>query len=105
MKKGKVLNEHISKAIASMGHGDMFVIADAGLAIPKNVEKIDVSVGVNLPGFLDTLKVIIEELFTDRVIVPSQMIEKNRPLYDEIKNLVLMKVLKKNYMVVVLLYQ
>lgn len=87
MKKGKVLNEHISKAIASMGHGDMFVIADAGLAVPKSVEKIDVSVGCNIPGFLDTLKVINEELFADRAIVPSQMIEKNRTLYDDIKKL------------------
>jgi len=83
MKKGKVLNEHISKAIASMGHGDLFVVADAGLAVPKGVDKIDVSVGKNIPGFLETVKVISEELCVDKIIIPNQL-ESNEKLYKEI---------------------
>ena len=80
MKKGKVLNEHISRAIASMGHGDIFVIADAGLAVPKSVEKIDVSVGENIPGFLETVKIISQELCVDKIIIPNQL-EDNKELF------------------------
>ena len=83
MKKGKVLNEHISKAIAAMGHGDIFVVADAGLAVPKDVSKIDVAVGKNIPGFLETVKVISEELCVDKIIIPNQL-ESNTKLYKEI---------------------
>ncbi|HJW84614.1 MAG TPA: RbsD/FucU domain-containing protein, partial [Anaerolineae bacterium] len=34
MKKTPLLNSALSEAIAALGHGDMLVIADAGLPIP-----------------------------------------------------------------------
>ena len=43
MKKTPLLNIVLSRLIASLGHGDIVVIADAGLPVPKGVELIDLA--------------------------------------------------------------
>lgn len=43
MKKSAVLNEHISKAIATIGHFDLLTINDAGMPIPNDHRRIDLS--------------------------------------------------------------
>lgn len=43
MKKTPLLNIQLSRLIASLGHGDVVVIADAGLPVPKGVELIDLA--------------------------------------------------------------
>lgn len=44
MKKSAVLNEHISKAIATIGHFDLLTITDAGMPIPNDHRRIDLAV-------------------------------------------------------------
>jgi D-ribose pyranose/furanose isomerase RbsD len=49
MKKRGLLNAPLSQVIAEMGHGDLLVIADAGLPIPLTVARIDLAVRPGLP--------------------------------------------------------
>lgn len=44
MKKSAVLNEHISKSIATIGHFDLLTINDAGMPIPNDHRRIDLAV-------------------------------------------------------------
>ena len=62
MKKIDVLNKDISEVIASMGHLDMLVIGDAGLLIPAKVRRIDLTVKKDVPGSIETVEAIVEEL-------------------------------------------
>lgn len=41
MKKHGILNSHLAKILADLGHTDKIVIADAGLPVPDGVLKID----------------------------------------------------------------
>jgi D-ribose pyranase len=77
MKKIGILNREISGVIASMGHRDAIVIADAGLPIPENTRRIDLALEKNLPGFLDTVRVILKELQVEEAILASEMREKS----------------------------
>ena len=43
MKKTPLLNIALSRVIASLGHGDVLVIGDAGLPVPPGVELIDLA--------------------------------------------------------------
>ena len=43
MKKNGILNPQLNRVISEMGHRDMLIIADAGLPIPKEVERIDLA--------------------------------------------------------------
>ncbi|GAB4423817.1 MAG: hypothetical protein Fur0044_21830 [Anaerolineae bacterium] len=52
MKKIGILNQPISAVIADLGHLDTLVIADAGLPIPAETERIDLALTQGIPTFL-----------------------------------------------------
>jgi D-ribose pyranase len=55
MKKTGILNQPISAVMASLGHTDTVVIADAGLPIPNGPKRIDLALAERIPSFLKTL--------------------------------------------------
>lgn len=87
MKKRCVLNSKISWMIASMGHGDRLVICDSGLSIPKDSEIADLALTTNIPRFIDTVKVVMEELEIEGAIVAKEMVRVSNPLYRELESL------------------
>lgn len=87
MKKIGIINGPISAVIASLGHTDTVVIADAGLPIPPGPERIDLALSAGLPAFLDTLRVILTEMQVERAVVASEMLEVSPTVYQAIKAL------------------
>lgn len=81
MKKRGILNANLSRIIASMGHTDKLVICDSGLPIPKNSEVIDLALTANIPRFLDTLKIILEELHVESAVIAKEMLDGNGGLF------------------------
>lgn len=77
MKKTGILNQSISAVIAGMGHTDMLVIADAGLPIPLEVERIDLALLPGVPGFLQTVAAVQGEMQVEKVIVASETDDKS----------------------------
>jgi len=49
------LNRQLAQALASLGHGDTFIVTDAGFAIPAHVPTIDLSISENLPTVMQLL--------------------------------------------------
>jgi len=72
MKKNALLNIAISELIASLGHGDMLVIADAGLPIPAESWRIDLALTRGVPGFVETLETILQEMQVERFILAEE---------------------------------
>lgn len=87
MKRIGVLNSNLSFIIASMGHKDKLVICDSGLPIPKNADVVDLALTKNIPRFMDTLKVILEELKVEEAIVTNELVTGNSKFYKEINSL------------------
>jgi D-ribose pyranase len=87
MKRSGVLNSNLSRIIASMGHTDKLVVCDSGLPIPKNSDVIDLALTKNIPRFIDTLKVILEELKVEEAIVTNELVTGNSKFYKEINSL------------------
>lgn len=85
MKKIGTLNQPISEVIAGMGHGDMLVIADCGLPIPAHVRRIDLALTQGVPGFLETLSVILRELEAESAIIADEMTKTSSGLYNDMK--------------------
>lgn len=72
MKKIGILNQDISAVVAGMGHTDKITVADAGLPIPESVWRIDLALREGLPGFIETVEVLAEELQVERVVVAQE---------------------------------
>jgi len=87
MKRKGVLNSGLSKTIASMGHTDKLVICDSGLPIPKNSDVVDLALTKNIPRFMDTLKVILEELKVEEAIVTNELVKGNNKYFKQITSL------------------
>ena len=56
---------------------DKLVIADAGLSIPNEVNRIDLALKEGLPSFLETLEVILSEMQEESAILASEIKEKS----------------------------
>ena len=86
MKKTKMINSELSYAISQMGHTDSLTIGDCGLPIPYKTRRIDLALTHNVPTFIQTLDVVLEELCVEEAIIASEIKEKNPELYEAIKN-------------------
>ena len=73
MKKTGLLHAELSRTIASMGHGDILVIGDAGLPVPPGVPVIDLALREGVPGFLETLEIVLTELQVERAVIDEEM--------------------------------
>ncbi len=72
MKKGTLLNGPISRVISLLGHGDSICICDAGLPIPKGVERIDLAVTQGMPPFLKTVEAVVAELCVEKAVIATE---------------------------------
>jgi D-ribose pyranase len=87
MKKNGILNAPLSKIIAQLGHSDKLVICDCGLPIPIDSEVIDLALTKNIPRFIDTLKIILEEFAVEKAVIAEEIFAKNNGLLKEIESL------------------
>ncbi|MEL6531723.1 MAG: D-ribose pyranase [Pseudomonadota bacterium] len=72
MKKSGLLHRELSYLIASLGHGDLLVIGDAGLPAPPGLQVIDLAVTLGLPGFLDVLDAVLSEMQVEAAFRASE---------------------------------
>ena len=73
MKKTPLLHAALSHVIARLGHGDLLVIADAGLPIPAGPQCIDLAVTRGVPGFVDVLQAVLSEMQVERAVLASEL--------------------------------
>lgn len=81
MKKVGIINQPISSVISGLGHTDTITIADAGLPIPAATQRIDLALMRGVPTFLDTLRVVLSELFVEKAIVAEEMQSVSPQMY------------------------
>ena len=77
MKKTALLHSELSYVIATMGHLDTLVIADAGLPMPEHTTRIDLALTQGVPGAAQALKVVLEELKVEKAILAEVVKERN----------------------------
>jgi len=58
MLKTGILHPQLARVLAETRHKDQIVIGDAGLPIPKGVERVDLGWKEGSPGYLEVLKEI-----------------------------------------------
>lgn len=87
MKKSTLINQPLSAVIAGLGHQDTIVVADAGLPIPGAPQRIDLALTAGIPRFLDTVRVVLDEMQVERAVIASEMLEVSPELYQGLQAL------------------
>ena len=68
MKRTALLNRHLSSLVASLGHLDEIVVAEAGLPVPAGVKVIDLAVTAGVPSFRELLTALKSELVIEGAV-------------------------------------
>jgi D-ribose pyranase len=79
MKKTPLLNIALSRVVASLGHGDILMIVDAGMPVPAGVELIDLAVTHGVPDFVSVLNTVLAEMQVESHVLAHEMREKQPP--------------------------
>jgi D-ribose pyranase len=87
MKKTTLLQSELSYTIATLGHLDTLVIADAGLPIPAETVRIDLALTQGVPGATQTLKVVLEEMKVEKVILAGEAKDRNPQFLRDVQEL------------------
>jgi len=82
MKMIGIINRSIATVISGLGHTDTIAIADAGLPIPATTQRIDLALTAGVPSFLETLRVVLSELFVEKAIVAEEMQTVSPKMYE-----------------------
>lgn len=86
MKKSGILNTELLQVVSDMGHGNMLFIVDRGFPFPVHdlTKKVDLAVGYNLPKFLDVVKVVLNDLEIEKVIIADETETVSPDVYKEL---------------------
>jgi len=87
MKKIGIINAPISTVIAHLEHSDMLTVGDAGLPVPATTKSIDIALKPGTPGFLETLEVVLTEMFVEKAYVSEDILTKSPHIYKGIQKL------------------
>ncbi|MTI45634.1 ribose transport protein RbsD [Roseibium hamelinense] len=72
MKKTALLNRHLSALVASLGHMDEIVVADAGLPVPAGTDVIDLAVTAGVPSLAQVLSALRSELVIEGAVYAEE---------------------------------
>jgi D-ribose pyranase len=87
MKKTALLNIELSKVIASLGHGDIVMIVDAGMPVPPGVQLIDLALTRGVPDFVSVLDVVLTEMQVESHVLANEMINVKPPALQVLESL------------------
>ncbi|WP_418122769.1 D-ribose pyranase [Variovorax sp. 375MFSha3.1] len=72
MKRTALLHAELSHVIASLGHGDMLVLGDAGLPIPDGPRRIDLAVARGVPTLDEVLQAVLSEMQVEAIVIADE---------------------------------
>lgn len=77
MKRGGILNQPLSAALAGLGHTDRVVVGDCGLPRPPGVPVVDLAVTFGVPSFADVLWALAAEIVVESALLATETRHRN----------------------------
>lgn len=87
MKEIGIINRELSRVLSEQGHGDLLMVVDAGFAIPKGADVVDISLGENSPMVIDTLKELKKFFSVEKMLFANETKDINPTLFSNITKL------------------
>ncbi len=77
MKQRGILHPELLDLIAAAGHGDVIVLTDAGLRVPRGARRIDLGFSCGVPTIMDVVKAMGEELVIEAATIATEFRQWN----------------------------
>ena len=86
MKEIGLLNRELSRYISQQGHQDLLMVVDAGFAIPKDLDVVDLALSINVPTVPQVLAVLKDYYSVEKMIISHETKNISPTLFDKIRN-------------------
>lgn len=73
MRRGGLWHPRLVEVLTSTGHGDLVVVADAGLPTPAGVETVDLVWRQDEPPFLPVVRAVLEECVVEHATLAAEL--------------------------------
>ena len=83
MLKTGIFHPQLLRVLGEIRHKDLLVIGDAGLPIPKGVERIDLGWKQGSPGYLEVLEEIAKGLVIESATFATEALEVSPDFHKE----------------------
>jgi simple sugar transport system permease protein/D-ribose pyranase len=87
VNRNRLLNAELSHAIASMGHGDLMIVCDAGFPIPSGAWRIDLAIVPDVPDLETVLGAVADNFIAEKVSYAEEIKVHNKPLLARVERL------------------
>lgn len=87
VNRNRLLNAELSHAIASMGHGELMIVCDAGFPIPSSAWRIDLAIVQDVPDLQTVLEPIAQNFIAEKVSYAEEIKAHNKPLLAKVEKL------------------
>ena len=87
MLRGGILNSELNHVLASMGHGDLLIVCDAGFPIPREAWRVDLAITRDFPDLVPVLEIIAGEFIAEKVMFAHEVVSNNTPLHRNLERI------------------
>ena len=87
MIPNRILHPELAYALATLGHGDIVMVTDAGFPIPVGANRIDLGFYEGLPDVLDVLRVLRKEIFVEEIYFATDVRDRHPNLYKDLQEI------------------
>ena len=87
MLRGGILNSELNHVLASMGHGDLLIVCDAGFPIPRSAWRVDLAITRDFPDLVPVLEIIAGEFIAEKVMFAHEVVSNNTPLHRNLQRI------------------
>lgn len=84
MKLRGILHPELLDLVAAAGHGDVIVLADAGLKIPEDRARLDLALTCGVPTMAQVVEAIKSELVIEAATVAAEFEDWNPEVYTDV---------------------
>lgn len=81
MLRNGILHPELAKVLASLGHGDLLIVSDAGFPVPKDAWRVDLAITRDLPDLVPVLEVVDQAVISEAVMYAEQVPSNNPVLH------------------------
>jgi hypothetical protein len=72
-----IIHPQLSRVLSEFGHTDGLVVADGGLPIPTEVERVDLAWRPGQPSFSGVLDAVLDEFVVERAVGSAEMADES----------------------------
>ena len=81
MQEIGLLNRELARFVSQQGHHDLLMVVDAGFAIPKGLDVVDLSLTINVPTVPEVLAVLRDYYSVEKLILARETRDVSPSLY------------------------